>query len=129
MPVRDIVSINRNNVPDTDRRVMSHVPSEAESEPMSQLKEIAGVLAEIDDRALIERFLKSILTRNEIREIELRWELVKLLHGGMSQRKISEKLGVSLCKITRGSRELKKNPSAFRDMIEKHVAMGKKTTA
>jgi len=98
-------------------------------EQMSQLREIAGVLAEIEDDKLIERFLKSILTRSEISEIELRWELVKLLHGGMSQRKISEKLGVSLCKITRGSRELKKHPSAFRDMIEKHVAMSKKTSA
>ncbi len=96
---------------------------------MSQIREIAAVLAELDDKKLIERFLKSLLTGSETREIELRWELVKLLHGGMSQRKISEKLGVSLCKITRGSRELKKNPSVFRDMIEKHNAQAKRPSA
>lgn len=86
---------------------------------MSQLREIAAVLAGIDDEKLIERFFKSVLTKSEIAEIELRWELVKLLNAGLSQRKISEKLGISLCKITRGSRELKKNPSAFREMIER----------
>ena len=89
---------------------------------MSQLKEIAAVLAGIDDDKLIERFFKSVLTKSEINEIERRWELVKLLNEGMSQRKIAEKLGVSLCKITRGSRELKKNPSAFREFIDKYNA-------
>ena len=89
---------------------------------MSQLKEIAAVLAGINDDKLIERFFKSVLTKSEINEIERRWELVKLLNEGMSQRKIAEKLGVSLCKITRGSRELKKNPSAFREFIDRHNA-------
>ncbi len=85
---------------------------------MDSIREIASVLASTEDEKLVERFLKSILTKSELKEIELRWELVKLLHGGMSQRRISEKLGVSLCKITRGSRELKKKPSAFKEMIE-----------
>jgi TrpR family trp operon transcriptional repressor len=87
---------------------------------MNAIREIASVLAGVDDEKLIERFLKSILTKSELKEIELRWELVKLLYDGMSQRKISEKLGVSLCKITRGSRELQKHQSAFREMIERH---------
>lgn len=96
---------------------------------MSQLREIAAVLAEIDDKNLIERFFKSVLTKSEIDEIERRWELVKLLNAGLSQRKISERLGISLCKITRGSRELKKNPSAFRELIERYNAMAGKTSA
>ena len=45
---------------------------------------------------------------------------MKLLHDGMSQRKIADRLGLSLCKITRGSRELKKAHSPFKAMIEKH---------
>lgn len=85
---------------------------------MDSIREIASVLASADDEKLVERFLKSILTKTELKEIALRWELVKLLYDGMSQRRISEKLGVSLCKITRGSRELKKKPSAFKEMIE-----------
>ncbi len=87
---------------------------------MEKIREIARVLSAVDDEALIGEFLKSILTENEISEISSRWELVKLLRAGMSQRKISEKLGLSLCKITRGSRELKKKHSPFLRMIELH---------
>ncbi len=86
----------------------------------NKLKEIASVLAITDDNEQIEAFLKSILTKNEVDEISTRWELVKLLDNGMSQRKIADRLSISLCKITRGSRELKKVHSPFRAMIERH---------
>jgi len=85
---------------------------------MYKLDEIAYVLANSENRDTIEDFLKSILTENEIEAISSRWELVKLLDSGMSQRKISDELGLSLCKITRGSKELKKRRSAFKYMID-----------
>jgi TrpR family trp operon transcriptional repressor len=88
---------------------------------MDKIKEISEVLAFTDDPQVIENFLKSILTKYEIKEISSRWELVKLLRSGLSQRKISEKLGVSLCKITRGSRELKKDKSVFKAMIDRYM--------
>ncbi len=88
---------------------------------MDKIKEISEVLAFTDDPQVIENFLKSILTKYEIKEISSRWELVKLLRSGLSQRKISEKLGISLCKITRGSRELKKDKSVFKAMIDRYM--------
>jgi TrpR family trp operon transcriptional repressor len=39
----------------------------------------------------------------------------------VSQRKIAERLGMSLCKITRGSRELKKNGSAFKRVLSEYL--------
>ena len=81
------------------------------------VREISLVLARTDDASLIEDFLLSILTPSEVDNISARWELVKLLDQGMSQRKIAERLGLSLCKITRGSKELKKKNSAFGRMI------------
>jgi TrpR family trp operon transcriptional repressor len=88
---------------------------------MDKLNEIANALANIDDPQLIENFLKSILTDNEARDISSRWELVKLLDQGMSQRKIADKLKLSLCKITRGSKELKKENSAFKKVIRDYL--------
>ena len=85
---------------------------------MKKIKEIAKVLAVTKDEKIIEKFLVSLLTRNELDEISSRWELVKLLDQGMSQRKIAGQLSLSLCKITRGSRELKKKSSAFKYMID-----------
>ncbi len=85
---------------------------------MDKLKEIARSLAKIDDPGLLERFFREILTPKEIRDFSSRWELVKLLEAGWSQRDIAQKLHLSLCKITRGSRELKKENSALRRLVE-----------
>ena len=81
------------------------------------LREMSTTLGHTDDADLIEDFLCSILTPSEQATIAARWELVKLIDQGVSQRKISGMLGLSLCKITRGSKELKKENSAFARMI------------
>jgi len=65
------------------------------------------------DSALIENFMYSIFTPAEADEMAKRWALVKELARGTPQRRIAEDLGLSLCKITRGSRELKKENSSF----------------
>jgi TrpR family trp operon transcriptional repressor len=83
------------------------------------MRELSAALAKTNDPQTILRFLNSLLTPNEIREISSRWELVKLLDQGYSQRQIAQRLGLSLCKITRGSRELKKKDSPFKCMFEK----------
>jgi TrpR family trp operon transcriptional repressor len=92
-----------------------------EREELQALDQIAGILAGIEDRKLIREFLICILTKYEIKEIAGRWELVKLLYDGMSQRRIAEQLGMSLCKITRGSKELKKRDSAFKTVLDSFV--------
>jgi len=88
---------------------------------MDTIHEIARVLAELDDEELIRAFLQDILTPKERHDISARWELVKRLFLGNSQRKIAAELGLSLCKITRGSRELKKERSALRTIIARHL--------
>ena len=82
------------------------------------LREVASVLADCADSQLIEDFLYCLLTQSELENISTRWELVKLIDEGISQRQIAERLGLSLCKITRGSKELKKEDSAFQKMLE-----------
>lgn len=84
-----------------------------------KIDEISAALASTDDDKEIEAFLNSLLTEKEIADISSRWELVKLLDQGMSQRNIAKELGLSLCKITRGSRELKKKGSPFKHFIDK----------
>jgi TrpR family trp operon transcriptional repressor len=79
---------------------------------------LAEVLIGIRDKGFMVRFLQEILTPAEIETLVLRWELVKLLYKGVPQRQISQRLGISLCKITRGSRELKKEGSAIREVLQ-----------
>jgi TrpR family trp operon transcriptional repressor len=88
---------------------------------MRGISEIAAVLSRVRDPELIAAFLRSILTRRELEEVDGRWELVKLLARGDSQRAVARRLGMSLCKITRGSRELKKRNSAFRRILGEYL--------
>ncbi|MEJ5189671.1 Trp family transcriptional regulator [Treponema sp. J25] len=81
------------------------------------IRELSEALARADDGALIEAFLQSLLTPAELADIAARWALVKELDRKTPQREIARKLGLSLCKITRGSRELKKPNSPFRAMF------------
>lgn len=85
---------------------------------MNRIHEIADLIAGIDDAELIEGFVRSILTPAEADALSSRWELVKMLRAGASQRTIAAELGLSLCKITRGSRELKSPNSALRRVME-----------
>ena len=84
----------------------------------SNLKELSLSFSKADDPELIYSFLECLLTRNELSEVASRWALVKMLDQGMSQRSIASELGLSLCKITRGSKELQKEESAFKKMID-----------
>jgi len=71
------------------------------------------------DAALIEDFFYSLFTSAEADEMAKRWALVKELARGTPQRKIAEQFNLSLCKITRGSRELKKPGSPFRRLLDR----------
>jgi TrpR family trp operon transcriptional repressor len=83
------------------------------------LGELSRTLASIREPEFIEDLLRCLLTPAETADIAARWALVKALDKGLPQREIAKSLGISLCKITRGSRELKKPNSAFRRALER----------
>lgn len=86
---------------------------------MTALHDFARTLARLRDPDLVEQLLGEILTPSEAVDLGSRWELLKRLEAGDSQRHIASELGVSLCKITRGSRELKKPGSALRRVLRR----------
>jgi len=81
------------------------------------LLELATALAVTENRILIKNFLHRLLTPAEVSDIAARWALVKALEQGIPQREIAKSMGLSLCKITRGSRELKSPDKAFQKML------------
>ena len=81
--------------------------------------ELVELIAETDDPKFLSDFFKCLFTPAEVHDIADRWLLVKEIEKGTTQREIARKFGISLCKITRGSRELKKEDSAFRAMLDK----------
>jgi TrpR family trp operon transcriptional repressor len=87
----------------------------------SELRDLAGILAGMASAAEIHEVLHALLTPREREAIALRWKLVGMLEKGMTQRAISASLGISLCKITRGSHELKYGPRGFKKAIRRSV--------
>jgi len=63
------------------------------------------------------RLLDEMLTPAEVRDLALRWRLVQRLHAGQPQRRIAAELCISLCKITRGSRVLKRPDGVVRRLL------------
>jgi TrpR family trp operon transcriptional repressor len=82
--------------------------------------ELARVLSKVGEDALMEDFLRCLLTQAEIADIAGRWALIKALQQNVPQREIAKDLSISLCKITRGSREMKKENSAFMRVLRKY---------
>ncbi len=83
------------------------------------LDEIYRLVAGTDDQKLIADFFECLFTSAELQDIAKRWLLVKEIDKGTTQREIARIFSMSLCKITRGSRELKKKDSAFRIMLDR----------
>jgi TrpR family transcriptional regulator, trp operon repressor len=97
--------------------------SKTNTKVASALRELATALACLGEEPCYE-VLSTLLTAPEREKIALRWRLVCLLEQGVTQRAIALELGISLCKITRGSHELKYGPESFRNVVQKAVSKG-----
>lgn len=95
---------------------------EAAERLRQEYNELIDLISATNDRDFIASFFDCIFTPGERKDFAERWLVVKELKAGMTQRDIAKKYNMSLCKITRGSKELQKEDSAFRvalSMVEK----------
>ncbi len=83
----------------------------------TSLDGLVKVLASTRSPADMRDLLEALLTPKELARLVLRWQLVCRLENGRHQRQIAGELGISLCKITRGSRELKRR-HRFREIVQ-----------
>lgn len=67
----------------------------------------------------MEVLFREIFTPSEIDTLSLRWQLLKDLHEGKTQRKIAADRKISLCKITRGSKLLKAKDSYLKKVLDR----------
>lgn len=70
------------------------------------------------DKVLLREFLRDLLTPMEYRDTALRWRIITMLASHTPQRDIAKSLGVSLSKITRGSRELMDPTGGFSQILQ-----------
>ena len=84
----------------------------------TNIKQICDLLASTNDSNEINLLLNSFFTPAEIADLDSRWEILKRLNRGDTQRSIANELHLGLCKITRGSKELKKPNSILKKIID-----------
>lgn len=75
------------------------------------LKAVASIAGKENNLEELDFFFQEIFTPGELADLSLRWKLLTDLERGITQRRIAEKYRISLCKITRGSKILKKKDS------------------
>lgn len=70
--------------------------------------------------ALLHEFMFDLLSPAEYKDLAVRWQIVKQLHQGVSQRDIAKNLHVSISTVTRGSREMLNRKGGFAEILKKY---------
>jgi len=81
-------------------------------------QELIEIFARTGDCKEMEVLFQEIFTPSEIDTLTLRWQLLKDLYEGKTQRKIAAEHKISLCKITRGSKLLKTKGSYLKKVLD-----------
>ncbi len=83
------------------------------------IRELVQVFSQIDNVRTMRKFFDEIFTEAERKDLSLRWQLMSMLKKKIPQREIASRLGISLCKITRGAKILKNRNSVTNKIISK----------
>ena len=81
------------------------------------LTEIIEIFSTTTDKREMRQLFEDVFTDAERVDIAKRWYIFKELYKGTPQRRIASDMEVSLCKITRGSKTLKKDDSIIRRVL------------
>ena len=87
--------------------------------PPRHFKELFALFASVNSEKEAEVLLSDILTPQELAQLAERWQLIQELHKGTPQREIAKNLGISISKITRGSRMLQYGSGGFAYFLKK----------
>ena len=80
-------------------------------------EDLISIFAKTTDPEEMKKLFEEMLTPSERKDLVLRWNLMKDLYRGLPQREIAASYGISLCKITRGSKILKKKDSYCKRLL------------
>ena len=88
-----------------------------EREAIEAYDDIINVFAATTDEEDLKALFDDMFTDSERRDLVNRWLLMKDIYQGKPQRQIAADRSLSLCKITRGSRMLKKENGFMRRLL------------
>ena len=77
-------------------------------------EDLLKIVLSIKDKEELKSFIDDMFTEKEVEDVVQRYLLMDDLYRGKSQRDIARDRSMSLCKITRGSKMLKKKEGFMR---------------
>ena len=77
-------------------------------EAAEAFEDIISVFCSVTEKEDMKALFDDLFTSSEVKDMINRWLLMTDLYKGKPQREIAEERKLSLCKITRGSKMLKK---------------------
>ena len=103
----------------TSTQALAHIPfmKQINKNHRTELLAVARKAA-VNTRTL-DLFLNDLLTPQEYADMVARWQIVKLLNQGVTQRVIARQLKVGIAKVSRGSRVLLDHKGGFQTFLNK----------
>jgi TrpR-related protein YerC/YecD len=80
---------------------------------------LVDALLSLESRAEAERFLRDLLTLNELRDLSMRWSVARLLDQGLHYADISQRTGASTATITRIASWLHHGEGGYRLLLDR----------
>jgi len=80
---------------------------------------LVDALLSLRDRDEAERFLRDLLTLNELRDLSMRWSVARLLAQGLHYADISQRTGASTATITRIASWLHHGEGGYRLLLDR----------
>lgn len=85
---------------------------------MDKIETISNLIHQMQSAEEVFKFFLEILTKSELDTLSKRWQILDMLSMGHTQREIADRLNVSLCKVTRGSKILKDQDSVIGKILK-----------
>ncbi|OGH94062.1 MAG: hypothetical protein A2538_02055 [Candidatus Magasanikbacteria bacterium RIFOXYD2_FULL_41_14] len=82
-------------------------------------KQLAQLLLAPKSEKVMMTLMRALFTPAEREQLALRWQIVKLLNSGLTQRAVAKKLKISIMKVSRGARELYDPKGGFNQILKK----------
>lgn len=82
-------------------------------------KELVRLLLVPKSQPPMLALMKALFTPAERTQFALRWQIVKLLKQGLTQRAVAKRLKISIMKVSRGARELYDPHGGFNQIFKK----------
>ncbi len=97
--------------------------AKSKTEPNIDLKasyeDMIRLFKEVESEEDMKALFEDMFTDAEIKDFTIRWKLMNDLYNHVPQRTIASDLKISLCRITRGSKMLKKSDGYVRKVLSR----------